>query len=397
MEEFQRPAVTDWATDFDHLDPEYNHDAYEIWKRLREGGCPVAHTDRYHGVYLPTRHEDIVAIAHDPERFSSMSVTINEVPTSRLGEFKSPPITSDPPEHQDHRRVLLPAFSPRAVQRWEPVTREICAELVAGLVERRQGCASEDYAKRVPVRVIAAMLGVPASDEEMFLNWIHALTEVGPTDLDLARRVTKEMFRYFSGHIEARRGASGDDLVSYLLGTEGGALNTLQISGTLALVLLAGIDTTWSTLASALWHLGLHGEDLTRLVNEPELMATAIEEFLRFYAPVSLGRVVTEDTELSGTVLRAGQRVLVPFPAANRDPEFMVDAETFRIDRKLNRHLAFGLGIHRCLGSNLARMEIRVALEEWLRQIPEFEIAQPDAVRWSRGQVRGPRLVPVRW
>ena len=110
-----RPEVDNWETDFDHLHNDYAADPYPIWKEMREGGCPVAHTDRFHGVYLPTRHEDISAIAHDTQHFSSKSVLVNDMPAAEIGNFSSPPITSDPPDHQDHRRALLPAFSPKAI------------------------------------------------------------------------------------------------------------------------------------------------------------------------------------------------------------------------------------------------------------------------------------------
>jgi cytochrome P450 len=178
---------------------------------------------------------------------------------------------------------------------------------------------------------------------------------------------------------------------------DGEPLQDHQITGGLFLLLLAGIDTTWSTIGSALWHLARHPEDRQRLAAEPELIDTAVEEFLRFYSPVTMARVITDEVELSGETLCPGERVLLPFPAANRDPEFLPDADEFKIDRAVNRHAAFGLGIHRCLGSNLARMEVKVAIEEWMARMPDFELTDPGAVTWSLGQVRGPRTIPLAW
>ena len=160
--------------------------------------------------------------------------------------------------------------------------------------------------------------------------------------------------------------------------------------------MIAGIDTTWSAIGAALWHLAQHPEDRRRLATEPELMGTAVEELLRAYAPVTMARLVAEDFEFEGRRFREGDWVLLPFPAANRDPEAFVDADEVILDRAVNRHAAFGLGIHRCLGSNLARMELRVALEEWIARYPDFELSDPVAVTWSAGQVRGPRRIPVR-
>jgi cytochrome P450 len=162
----------------------------------------------------------------------------------------------------------------------------------------------------------------------------------------------------------------------------------------MVLTLVAGIDTTWSAIGSSIWHLAHHRDDLARLVNEPDLMPVAVEEFLRFYAPVTMARLVTEDLNFHGCPMKKDDWVLLGFPAANRDPEAFENADTFVIDRAVNRHAAFGLGIHRCVGSNLARMELRVALEEFVARYPRFELS--GAVTWAPGQVRGPRQIPLR-
>jgi len=164
----------------------------------------------------------------------------------------------------------------------------------------------------------------------------------------------------------------------------------------MVLLMIAGIDTSWSAIGAALWHLARNDGDRRRLVREPALMDTAIEEFLRAYAPVTMARLVAKDCDFHGHQLREGDWLLLPFPAANRDPAVFPDADRVLLDRSENRHAAFGLGRHRCLGSNLARMELRVAVEEWLARYPEFELADPAAVRWSGGQIRGPRELPVR-
>jgi cytochrome P450 len=164
----------------------------------------------------------------------------------------------------------------------------------------------------------------------------------------------------------------------------------------MVLLMIAGIDTTWSAIGASLWHLASHPGDRERLVAEPALLPTAVEEFLRFYGPVTMARMVAHDFEFEGCPMREGDWLLLPFPAANRDPAAFPDADRFVIDRAENRHAAFGLGIHRCLGSNLARMELAVAIDEFLRRHPDFELGDPGAVTWSAGQVRGPRSIPVR-
>ena len=197
--------------------------------------------------------------------------------------------------------------------------------------------------------------------------------------------------------VEERRANPGDDLVSDLLRAEvdGEPVPDMQVLGTLALILVAGVDTTWSSIGSAMWHLATHDDDRRRLVAEPELIPTAIEELLRAYSPVTMARIATEDTELAGCPVRAGDKVLLSFAAANRDPEAFERADEVVIDREINRHVAFGVGIHRCAGSNLARMELQVAVEQWLARIPEFRLADDATVIWAGGQVRGPRSIPV--
>ena len=202
---------------------------------------------------------------------------------------------------------------------------------------------------------------------------------------------------FFDAEIERRKTDRGDDLISFLLSAEldGGPVPMHVVRANLSLMLVAGIDTTWSSIGSALWHLATHPEDRQRLVDEPELIPVAIEEFLRAYSPVTMARLARNDTDIGGCPVSKGERVLLSFPAANRDPEVFEDPEEVIIDRAVNRHVAFGVGIHRCLGSNLARMEMQVAIEEFLAMVPEFTCEEPDAVTWAGGQVRGPRYLPV--
>jgi hypothetical protein len=176
---------------------------------------------------------------------------------------------------------------------------------------------------------------------------------------------------------------------------DGQPLSGPHLQGTLRLLLIAGIDTTWSAIGASLWHLATHAEDRRRLVADPSLMPMAIEEFLRAYAPVTMAREVVKETTVGGCPFKPGGQVLLSFPAANRDPAMFADADKVLIDRAENRHSAFGLGRHRCIGSNLARLEMTVAIEEWLARFPEFRLAEGEKVTWSEGTVRGPRRLPV--
>jgi cytochrome P450 len=198
---------------------------------------------------------------------------------------------------------------------------------------------------------------------------------------------------------ERKANPGGDDLITRLLNekVDGEPVPESHVLGTCFLLLVAGIDTTWSSIGSALWHLAQHPEDRKRLIEEPELMPNAIEELLRAYSPVTMARYVAQDTEYAGCPIPEGSKVLMNFPAANRDPRVFEDPDKVILDRAKNPHIAFGVGIHRCAGSNLARMEMKVSIEEWLKRIPDFRLENPDVVTWAGGQVRGPRMMPLVW
>jgi cytochrome P450 len=387
----QRPPVKDWATDFDHLDPAWVNDPFPIWETLRQK-CPIAHTERFMGVYFPTRYDDVRAVAYDTEHFSSRRIIVRETPPPRI---PAPPITSDPPEHRPARMVLLPPFTPDAIRKLEPRARALANELIDKFAERGKADAAVEYAQEIPVRLIAHMLGLPEDDGDRYRKWIKMTLEDGITDVSVAVQAAHEMQHYFMGYVEQRQAKPGDDLISHLLNVRanGQPLTAENVIGSLRLLLIAGIDTTWSGIGSCIWHLATHAEDRRRLATEPQLMPSAIEEFLRAYSPVTMAREVVKETSINGCAFKPGEMVLLSFPAANRDPAMFPDADKVIIDRKENRHAAFGLGIHRCVGSNLARMEMTVAVEELLKRIPEFSLAGP--VKWSEGTVRGPRQLPI--
>ncbi len=401
-----RSEIQDWDTDFDILDPDYVADPAPVWADLRPR-CPIAHTERYGSTWLPTRYDDLAAIAHDTERFSSRDIAVitpgRELNPEATINLIAPPITSDPPVHTWARRMLLPRFGPSRIEELTPITHGLADELIDAFVEAGRADAAQDYAQHIPVRVIARMLGVPLEDEDTFTGWAVTILQHGFQDVQGATDAVLEVIGYFGDKLDERErvpeGERPDDLITMLVEArhDGDPLDDPHRIGSCFLLLLAGIDTTWSSIGSSLYHLASHPADQARLRAEPELMATAIEEFLRFYSPVTMARFVAEDTEYGGCPLKKGDKVLMAFPAGNRDPEHFDRPDEFIIDRQRNRHFAFGAGVHRCLGSNLARMELRVAIERFLDRIPTFELADPGAVTWSGGQVRGPRSVPVRW
>jgi len=391
--------VADWATDFSHLEPEWAADPYPIQDDLRER-CPIAHTDRFGGGWLPTRYEDVAAIAYDTEHFSSRAIIMSNFrPPQELAPIGgSPPISSDPPFHHDARKLLLPAFTKTAVGKQEAATRAFCHSLIDAFDAQDVVDAARDYAQHIPMRVIADMLGFPPEDGPQFRQFVeNTLEGVNlPPDERIARMTS--LFDYLLAQVHDHLDHPREDLTTYLINAElyGQKLQPSHVVGTMALLLIAGIDTTWSAIGASLWHLAQAPADRGRLVADPDLLPTAMEEFLRAFAPVTMARLVKDDTHWRGSDMKADDWILLSFPAANRDPAQFDRAGEVVIDREVNRHAAFGLGIHRCVGSHLARMELRVALEVWLERIPEFSLADPAAVEWSAGQIRGPRALPLR-
>ena len=390
--------VLDWTTDYDIFDDEFVRDPYPVWEDLRAGECPVAHTARWGGSWMPTKYDDIVAFAHDVETFTSQQILVvppisdgTQIPYS---DVAAPPITSDPPEHLWARRLILPIFSPQSVAKYEQGARDLCNQLIDGFIDAGRADAAADYAQQIPVRVIAAMLGVGTDRSDEFTSWVRGVLEVGLKDpvVRIANRV--KIIEFFMEQIADRRAnPRDDDLITELTQGEvdGHPIPDTHILGTCNLMLVAGIDTTWSAIGSSLWHLAQHPEHRAQLRERPEIWPMAVEELLRAYSPVTMARMASKDVEVAGCPIREGDRVLMAFPAANRDPDVFENPDDVILDREHNRHVAFGAGIHRCAGSNLARLELRVALQTWLERIPEFELADPGSVTWAGGQVRGPR------
>ena len=395
--------VNDPTTDFNIFDPEFVRDPYPTMSEIRESACPIAHSDRWGGSWFPTRYADVIAIAQEYEIFTSRDIVV--VPRSGLGVegpyagVAAPPISSDPPDHHWHRRLVLPVFAPQAVAKYEQTTRDFCNQLIDTFIDSGEADAGTDYAQQIPVRVIATMLGVPLEMADEFTSWVRGVLEVGLTDPKVRFESRMKILNFFQTQLEDRKkNPREDDLITDLLNSSDKYPVTDQyVLGVCNLMLVAGIDTTWSAIGSSLWHLAGHPEHRAQLRANPDLWPTAVEELLRAYSPVTMARIVDRDTEFQGCPMKAGDRILMAYPAANRDPRQFEHPDEVILDREHNRHVAFGSGIHRCAGSNLARLELRVALQVWLERIPEFSLVDPAGVTWAGGQVHGPRVCHVRF
>lgn len=398
-----RKPVESMLTDYDIFEPSFVANPYPGYSEIRESECPIARTERYEGSWLPTRYEDVVALAQEYEIFTSRGILVMPPPPGQAegayGGVAAPPITSDPPDHHWHRRLILPVFAPQAVAKYEQSTRDLCNSLIDEFIDKGTADAAADYAQHIPVRVISNMLGVPLDMEETFTGWVRGVLE-NMTDMELRKRSRLAIIEYFLAQVEDRKkNPRENDLISELMNTEveGKKVPIEYVLGVCNLMLVAGIDTTWSAIGSVMWHMAQHPEHRKQLRENDDLWPTAIEELLRVYAPVTMARIVDRDIEFQGCPMKAGDRVLMAFPAANRDPRQFENPDEVILDREHNRHVAFGSGIHRCAGSNLARLEVRVALQTWLERIPEFELVDPATVTWAGGQVHGPRSCMVKF
>ena len=390
------PPVTDWVNDWDWLDDQWGTNAIEIWNSVRKQ-CPVATTERYGRAFMPVTMDAVAAVANDTEHFSSIWVNVGRPDAPRR---PAPPITSDPPDHHGHRRLLLPAFSPKKVALMEHDLREFCRGLIADLDGCDTADAAEQYSQHIPVHGICQLTGIPEQDADMFRDWIYRNFQLAPRDNAVRLQVVTEMTQYIDALLRDRLANPQDDMLTMIAHAEidGEPVDWELKLGYIRLLIVAGIDTTWSAIGSGLWHFAQHPDQVARLVGVPDddlLWQTGSEEVLRFYAPVTMARKVIGDTEIAGCPVHAGDQMLLTFPAANHDPEAFDDPHLFQIDRAKNRHVAFGLGVHRCVGSNLARLELLVGMQEWLRAFPHYSLDERRPTTWANGQVRGPRSIPV--
>jgi cytochrome P450 len=355
---------------------------------LIQARCPVFKSEARGGFWAVAGFESLRKVARDASTFvSGQGAMIPRMGTGR----PLIPMEADPPDHLRYRELLMPRLGPAVVKELEPMVRVVAREILSRALLTERADLYETYAKQLPMHVITRLLGIEESIE--FWEWTETLIYGRLEDgrlgdgrsVDVAAAAAG-MFSFFEAVLEKRRrgGDTRDDLVGFLLQAERDG--TLVATETLELcffLLIAGLDNTAFSIRASLWHLAAHPEDRSTLIEVPSLIRRAVEEFLRIYAPVpGLSRTAVEETELEGQSVAAGDRVLLAFAAANRDAQVFDDPHHFRLDRPSNPHLAFGVGPHRCIGSHLARLELRVAIEEVLGAVPDYSLVHPERANW---------------
>jgi cytochrome P450 len=308
----------------------------------------------------------------------------------------------DPPEHTKWRQLLAPVFSPARMTAMEGKVRQRAAELIDGFVGAGQCDFKKDFAEPYPTTIFMELMGLPVSHSEQFMTWENAIlntsVELDP-DRKLATQAMHDVMGYFSDLIAQRRTAPRDDLVSIALTwtIDGQPVSEADLLSLCLLMFMAGLDTVTCQLGWAFWHFATHDEDRQRLVGDPALVAPAVEELLRVYTIVRPGRKVSRDIEFHGCPMKTGDVVFLPLNGACRDPKAFPDADTFVIDRAPNSHIAFGGGPHRCVGSHLARRELRIAIEEWHARIPDYRIPAGSHIREFGGSQLAIANLPLEW
>jgi cytochrome P450 len=383
--------------EFSHLEPGPVLSHVEAVDRLRELHPFVRSTDRA-GFWVLTTAELVHDALRRADVFSSSVVTVHD---------PDPPFTwipemLDPPEHTTWRQLLAPHFAPGAMARLDGRVRERCVEIVDSFAGRGHCDFLRDFAWRYPTTIFMELMGLPPDGLDQFLAWEHDILHLNASedpDRSRAWRAMVAVQGYFDGLIEDKRESPGDDLLSAALEwTIGGEpIPRADMLSWCLLMFMAGLDTVSTQLAYTFWHLATHDDDRARLVAEPSVVPAAVEECLRAFAFVAPARKVRHDTDFHGCPLKAGDMVLVPLSAANRDPAAFPDAESVVLDRSGNNHIAFGAGPHRCLGSHLARRELRIALEEWHRRIPDYRLTDGVEVTEHGGGLYGIDALELSW
>ncbi|MBV9661551.1 MAG: cytochrome P450 [Acidimicrobiales bacterium] len=394
-----------WAQKLDiDRDPELADDPYPTFARLRSE-CPVVYSEAA-GHWLVSRYEDVREVLRDQERFSNQYGMLGGVRTD-LGFNLL--IQSDPPEHLPFRQIVASTFTPQKAKAAEPATREVARRLIAGFRDKGRCEFHDDFAVLLPAAITLPMLGIRPSDVDRLrdLAWgeeqrhHHQITD--PEErLRVMKDARSEQVAYFQGLFEDRErtGPIGDDLISNMVVArlDGKRRMTMREMLNLTLVLYnAGLHTTTNVLVNMMWFLAQHPAHRDRLVNDPACTESAIEELMRYESIIQLPRVALEDVEMGGQVIQRGDSVIALTGSAGRDPETFEDPDVVDFDRPTPRHMLFGVGLHRCLGSHLARMELRVALEEFHRAIPDYRLEPGTPAPRFLGHERGTEELHLIW
>jgi cytochrome P450 len=386
-------AARERARTFYLFDPEMD-EPYSAFDAFREH-CPVAHSEPEGGYWILSKHQDIQKALANPKIFSTEQTTLPKF-NDPLGKLI--PLDYDPPEHRLYRHSLNGFFSASAVAEKEPQIRSFCRERLRAIVAESGADLVQAFCVPYPAAVFLLIFGAPVDDLEQMLEWKHQMLHEGlsgdPEKMAYVDNEIRPRVGEYWGALIEQRERDPDPPPDVLTGLTHAKVGDRPYTRNeqmraLSLLMTAGLDTVTSTLSMALWYLATHPAMRQKLAADESLVPSAVEEMLRYFAPVSTYRKCKADVEVRGTRIRAGDVVLMSLPSASRDEETFANAAEVDLERHPNRHLAFGAGPHRCLGSHLARLQLNVAFEELRLIMPEFELAPDAEVKWHWGQIYG--------
>jgi cholest-4-en-3-one 26-monooxygenase len=376
-----------------------------VFKLLRAEAPVYWHRREGEGFWVVSRYKDIWTASLDQATFSSArrGTILKDWPEQDTEGMRLQMLNMDPPKHTKYRRLVNMGFSPKMVNRLEASVREMTGRIIDAVADRGECDFVTDIAAELPLQVIVEMMGVPQEDRRLVFEWSNRM--IGFDDPDYCgseeegKIAAAEMFMYAHELASKRRECPRDDLTSVLLQAEveGEKLSEMQFNNFFLLLLVAGNETTRNSISGGMLALMQHPEERARLLADRSLIPSAVEEIVRWVAPVMyFVRTAMRDTELHGQQIRAGERISMWYGSANRDEEIFPDGHRFDVGRRPNDHLGFGIGPHFCLGANLARLELRVMFEELLRRLPDIELAGPVS-RLRSNFIGGIKNMPVRF
>lgn len=397
----------DLVVDFDIYDQTLAQPVDNVQQRVAELASkgPVVYSTAHGGHWIVTRYKEIHEVLRDPETFSSYP---NNLVTGPGGMGKFIPIELDPPEHTGYRLAMQPLFSPNRMKALTDQIRSLINELIDGFAAKGETEFISTFAHELPTRVFLALMDWPLEDAGVFTDATDTVLMGKPGLSEEENQQAQvaagfEMFGYFHKMVQERRENPGDDITSTLIHTEveledGKRLLTdEELYRMFFLLLIAGLHTVQGSLAWSIIHLVNNPEQRKALIEDDSLIPSAVEEILRIEAAVIPGRCATRDVELGGVTIKKGDQLILTLCSANRDADEFDDAEDLQLDRHPNRHLSFGSGPHRCLGSHLARIELSLALEELHRRIPDYDLIAEDPPILHASQVRGCMRLPIKF
>jgi len=396
------------SADIDIYDPDLYvagvpHDAF-AQLRAASPVCWHPEPNGREGFYCILKYADVMQISKNPQLFSSNRGTnIETVEPDELPLLQAIMLNMDPPQHSKFRRIVSQGFVPRVIDRLEPHVRELARNIVDAIADKGECDFVRDVAAELPLQVIVELMGLPIDDRHRVFEWSNRLIgfddpEFGTSRED-GRAAATEMWMYANELAERRKAEPKDDIVTSLLrgSVDGENLTELEFDSFFLLLAVAGNETTRNLVSGGMLALMENPEQQARLVADPSLIPSAVEEMLRWVSPVMhFRRTATRDTEIRGEKIREGDKVVMFYPSANRDEEVFPRAMSFDVTRAPNEHLAFGIGEHFCLGSKLARLEIRIIFEEILRRLPDISLAAPPR-RLRSNFINGIKEVKVRF